>query len=319
MPLFTTPLSPLIAIVGPTGSGKSDLALYLAEHLGAEIVNCDSVQVYRGLEIGAAKLPLEQRTRVRHHLIDVIETDGELTAGEYARLGRAALNDIRDRGKIPIVAGGTGFYLRALLDGLSPAPRRDEDLRNRLKSVVRRRPGALHRFLHWLDPVSASRIHANDYQKLIRAIELTALAGRPASQTQSEPRDALRGVAVLKLGLNPARAELYRKLDERSAVMFAAGLLKETRALIDAGVSPDSKALKSLGYKQAVQVLRGELTLEAGVIECRTKTRQYAKRQMTWFRAEAGMCWLNGFGSEEAIRAEALGKVSEFLGPSRPG
>lgn len=314
MPLFTTPLSPLVAVLGPTGAGKSDLALYLTEHFEAEIVNCDSVQVYRGLEIGAAKVPLEQRTRVRHHLIDVIETDGELTAGEYARLGRAALTDIRDRGKIPIVAGGTGFYLRALLDGLSPAPRRDEDLRNRLKSVVRRRPGALHRFLHRLDPVSASRIHPNDYQKLIRAIELTALAGRPASQTQSEPRDALRGFAMLKLGLNPERARLHRKLDERSAAMFAAGLLEETRALIDAGVAPDSKALKSLGYKQAVQLLSGELTLEAAVIECRTKTRQYAKRQMTWFRAERGMCWLKGFGNEEAIRTEALRKVREFLG-----
>lgn len=314
MPLFTTPLSPLIAILGPTGSGKSDLALYLAEHFGAEIVNCDSVQVYRGLEIGAAKVPLEQRTRVRHHLIDVIETDGELTAGEYARLGRAALNDIRDRGTIPIVAGGTGFYLRALLDGLSPAPRRDEELRDRLKKVVRRRPGALHRFLHRLDPVSASRIHANDYQKLIRAIELTALAGRPASQTQSEPRDALRGFAVLKLGLNPERARLYRKLDERSAAMFAAGLLEETQALIQAGVPPDSKALKSLGYKQAVRVLSGELSLEGAIAALRTKTRQYAKRQMTWFRAEPGMCWLNGFGNEEAIRAEALRRVSEFLG-----
>jgi tRNA dimethylallyltransferase len=280
--------------------------LYLAEHLGGEIVNCDSVQVYRGLEIGSAKLPLEQRRQIQHHLIDVIEADGELTAGGYARLARHALEDIRLRNKVPIVAGGTGFYLRALLDGLSPAPARSEDLRARLITLARRRPDALYRFLRLRDPASAARIHPNDHQKLIRAIEITALAGQPASQTQRDARDALRGFAALKLGLNPDRAQLYRKLDERSAAMFRSGLLEETRALIQRGISSRSKALQSLGYKQAVQVIDGDLTLDAAIAECQTKTRQYAKRQMTWFRHETGMHWLRGFGNEMQIQREAL-------------
>lgn len=303
----------MIAILGPTGSGKSDLALFLAEHLDGEIVNCDSIQVYRGLEIGSAKLRPELRRAIRHHLIDVIEPDAELTAGAYSRLARRALDDIQLRGKLPVVAGGTGFYLRALLDGLSPAPGRDPDLRIRLSAVLRRRPGALHRFLRRRDPVAAGRIHPNDHQKLIRAIELLALAGRPVSQTQSEPRDALRGFVPLKLGLNPERSALYRKLDERSAAMFHSGLLDETRALLQAGISPRSKAMGSLGYKQAVQVLSGELSLDAAIADCRTKTRQYAKRQMTWFRSEAGVHWLCGFGSEEHVRSEALAVAGEFV------
>lgn len=311
--LWAIPLSPLIVVLGPTGSGKSALALYLAEHLGGEVINCDSVQVYRGLEIGSAKLPIQERRRIRHHLIDVIEADGELTAGAYARFAREALEDIRGRNKIAIVAGGTGLYLRALLDGLSPAPGRNETLRTRLTGVARRRPGALHRFLYRRDPLSAARIHPNDQQKLIRAIELTALTGQPASQTQSKARDALRGFATLKLGLNPERAQLYRKLDERSAEMFCSGLLEETRALIHAGVSTNSKALQSLGYKQAVQILDGELTLDAGIAACQTKTRQYAKRQMTWFRSEAGVHWLHGFGNEEPVQREALRMADDFV------
>jgi tRNA dimethylallyltransferase len=303
----------LIAVLGPTGSGKSDLALFLAERLGGEIVNCDSIQVYRGLDIGSAKLPPEKRKGIRHHLIDVIEPDGELTAGVYSRLARQILEDIRLRERIPIVAGGTGFYLRALLDGLSPAPGRDPDLRIRLAALARRRPGALHRFLRRRDPASAARIHPNDHQKLIRAIELTALAGRPASQTQSEPHGELRGFTLLKLGLAPERAQLYRNLDERSAAMFRSGLLDETKSLLQAGISPRSKALQSLGYKQAVQVLSRELTLDAGIAECRTKTRQYAKRQMTWFRSEAGVHWLYGFGGEEYVQSEALTIAIDFI------
>ncbi len=297
----------------PTGSGKSALALYLAEHLGGEIVNCDSVQVYRCLEIGSAKLSIEQRSHIRHHLIDVIEADGELTAGTYARLAREALEDIRLRNKIAIVTGGTGFYLRALLDGLSPAPGRDEGLRTRLTRIAQRRPGALHRFLYRRDPVSAARIHPNDHQKLIRALELTSLTGQPASRTQSKARDVLRGFAALKLGLNPERAQLYRKLNERSAEMFRSGLLEETRALIHAGISIRSKALQSLGYRQAVQTLNGELTLDAAIAECQTKTRQYAKRQMTWFRSEASVHWLHGFGNEERVQREALRLVNDFV------
>ncbi len=299
-------------VLGPTGAGKSDLSLLLAERLGGEIVNCDSVQVYRGLDIGSAKLPLKQRQSIPHHLIDIIDIDAELTAGAYSRLARQALSGIRARKSLPIIAGGTGFYLRALLDGLSPAPGRNEELRGRLASAAKRRPAALHRFLRKRDPQAAARIHPNDRQKLIRAIELTIVGGKPASETQGKPRDALPGFAALKLGLAPDRAALYRRLDERSAALFRSGLLEETRALLQAGFSPSCKALQSLGYKQAVQMLRGELTLDAAIHECQTKTRQYAKRQMTWFRSEAGVCWLNGFGDEEGVQCEALHLVDAF-------
>lgn len=284
--------------------------MFLSERLGGEIVNCDSIQVYRGLEIGSAKLRPEARRGIRHHLIDVIEPDAELSAGVYSRLARRALEEIRLRGKLPVVAGGAGLYLRALIDGLSPAPGRDSKLRIRLAAVSRTRPGALHRFLRMRDPAAAARIHPNDHQKLIRAIELT---GGSVSQTQSKPRDPLRGFAPLKLGLNPERTQLYRKLDERSAAMFRSGLVDETRGLIQAGLSPASKALQSLGYKQAVQVLRGELSLDAAIADCRTKTRQYAKRQMTWFRSEAGVHWLCGFGSEENVQSEALAIAGDFI------
>jgi len=306
-------LSPLIVVLGPTGTGKSDLALVLAERLGGEIVNCDSVQVYRGLDIGSAKLPVERRKGIPHHLIDVIDTDAEVTAGGYSRLAREALSGIRSRKAVPIIAGGTGFYLRALLDGLSPGPGRNDALRVRLTTLARRRPAALHRFLRAHDPAAAARIHRNDHQKLIRAIELTIVSGRPASQTQSEPGDSLAGFATLKLGLAPDRAALYRRLDDRSAALFRSGLLEETRALLQGGASPDSKALQSLGYRQAVQALRGELTIDSAVRECQIKTRQYAKRQMTWFRSEAGVHWLNGFGDEPRIQSEALRLAIEFI------
>jgi tRNA dimethylallyltransferase len=273
--------------------------------------------VYRGLDIGSAKLSVAGRRGIPHHLIDLIEADEELTAGSYSRLGRRTLDDIRNRAKVPIVAGGTGFYLRALLDGLSPAPGRNEDLRKRLAALSRRRSGALHRFLRVRDPGAAARIHPNDHQKLIRTVELSVTGGRPASEIQSRPRESLYGFVVLKLGLQPGRTELYRRLDERSEAMFHSGLLEETRALLAGGLSPDCKALQSLGYKQAVHVLRRGLAREAAISEAQTKTRQYAKRQMTWFRAEAGVHWLQGFGKEEHIQSEALQLSIEFTAAYR--
>lgn len=306
---------PLIAVVGPTGAGKSDLALFLAEQLGGEIVNYDSVQVYRGLEIGAAKVPPDQRKGIPHHLIDIIDLDDELTAGEYARRARQVLTYLASENKIPILVGGTGFYLRALLDGLSPAPGRDETLRNRLSEIAGRQPAALHRFLRLHDPASAARIHPNDHQKLIRAIELTA-GGQPASKTQSAPRERLRGFEYLKIGLAPDRPELYRRLDERTAGMFHGGLLEEMRELLEAGYTPECKALQSLGYKQAAQVLAGEISVSAAIRKTQTKTRQYAKRQITWFRTETDVRWLNGFGNEKRIQSEASRLSRDFLNAS---
>jgi len=296
---------PLIAIVGPTGSGKSELALRIAARFNGEIMNCDSVQVYAGLDVGSAKTPLTERGEVPHHLFDVLPPSDEMTAGEYARRAAAVLEEIRSRGALPVIAGGTGFYLRALLDGLSPAPQRNPELRERLISLAQRRPEALYRFLKKRDPDAAARIHPNDHQKLMRAIEIAGQA--------KEPRRGLQGFRVLKIALNPPREALYDKLNRRSAWMFENGLLAETEALLASGVSTTARSLATLGYRQALAVLTDGMSKEAAVTECQVRTRQYAKRQMTWFRAEADLHWLNGFGSDETVRFEANELVSRHL------
>jgi tRNA dimethylallyltransferase len=311
--LFAISIAPIIAVLGPTGAGKSELALVLAEAFGGEIVNCDSIQLYSRLDIGSAKLPVAERRGIPHHLLDVIDLTEELTAGAYARLARSVLADIQERGQVPILAGGTGFYFRALVDGLSPAPARHAELRARLEAIRKRRPELLHRFVRRFDPEAACRIHPNDHQKLIRAAELIRVVRQPATQTQNQPREALAGVRILKLGLNPPRTELYERLNRRSAWMFRHGLLEETKALLDSGVPSGSKPLQSLGYRQAVQVLEGRCSLEEAIQECQTKTRQYAKRQITWFRSEREMQWLPGFGSEGEVQKEALRLCRAFL------
>jgi tRNA dimethylallyltransferase len=282
------------------------LAQALATSFRGEIVNCDSVQVYRGLELGSAKTPEAQRSGIPHHLLDVIPPNEELTAGSYVRMAVEVLAAIRSRGTLPIVAGGTGFYLRALIHGLSPAPTRNEALRARLIELARRRPAALERFLRRRDAAAAGRIHPNDHQKLMRAIEL---AGHAAA-----PRQALAGFRVLKIGLNPERALLNQKLNDRTEWMFANGLLDETQALLQAGVSPSSKALATIGYRQAVSVISGGVPLAEAIADCRLRTRHYAKRQLTWFRAEPDVHWLSGFGGDPAVRQEAHALVRAFLG-----
>lgn len=304
---------PLIVVLGPTGAGKSELALVLAEAVQGEIVNCDSIQVYRGLEVGAAKIPASERRGIPHHLIDIIDAGEELTAGAYARAAREILEAVRTRRRVPIIAGGTGFYLRALLDGLSPAPTRDGTLRNRLSAIAARRPAALHRFLRVYDPATAARIHLNDRQKLIRAVELMLLAAQPVTKTHAAGRDGLRGFGVLKIGLVPPRALLSERLNQRAAAIFRNGLIEETKALLEAGVPAHAKPLQSLGYKQAVEVIFAERTRQDALRECQTKTRQYAKRQMTWFRAERDVLWLAGFGSDPMIQRQALDVMREFL------
>ncbi len=299
--------------MGPTGTGKSDLGLLVAATFNAEIVNCDSVQVYKCLDAGSAKLAPEHRRGIPHHLIDVANPDEHLTAGDYARLARAALSSIRSRDRLPLVVGGTGFYLRTLLDGLSPAPGRDTRLRDRLLKIAGNRPAALYRFLRLHDPEASRRIHPNDHQKLIRAVELTLLTRRPVSEVQARPRSALQGYSVLKIGLAPDRSALRCHLDLRCVAMFQNGLLEETAALLSSGISPGAKALGSLGYKQAVDALTGRCSLEQAIAECQAKTRQYAKRQMTWFRADRDIHWLPGFGDDPAIQESAVALISDFL------
>lgn len=312
-----TPLSPILVVLGPTGSGKSELALALARYFAAEIVNCDSIQVYRGLDIGSAKTPVENRRDIPHHLLDVIGPGEELSAGSYARKARQVIAEIHARSRVPIVVGGTGFYLRALLDGLSPAPARDTQIRDRLERMAGQRQKSLHRVLRRYDPAAAARIHANDTPKLIRAIEIMLLSGETATQAQHAPRQAFSGISTLKIGLAPDRKLLYSRLNGRTAWLFQNGLITETRQLLEQwGYKPDSKAMQSLGYKQALQFIRDELSLDSAVAECQAKTRQYAKRQITWFRAERNVNWLSGFGSEKNVQKTAIQASVTFLSHS---
>ncbi len=289
-------------LVGPTGSGKTALSLGLAERFGGEIVSCDSVAVYRGMELGTAKPTKEERARVPHHLIDVAEPDEVFTAGDYSRRARTALSEIAGRGQVPIVTGGTGLYLRALTEGLFAGPGRQESLRARLRSKAQKYGGAawLHRLLRKLDPATAERIHANDAAKVIRAIEVCVAARRPMSEVMG--RDPLTGFRMLRIGLNPPREQLYERLNRRCEAMFAAGLVEETRGLLE-HYGP-VKALDSLGYRQARGVLDGTTSEQDAINAAQQGHRNFAKRQMTWFRREPEVEWIEAFGDEaEAVRA----------------
>ena len=309
---MTSPrLISLPIVLGPTGSGKSELAIHMALGIGGEIVNCDSLQVYRGFDIGTAKLPEAARRGVPHHLIDSIEPGQLFTAGDYSQQARAALGEIAARGRTPIVVGGTGFYLRALLAGLSEGPLRDPALRERLRHRERKRPLSLYRILSRLDPAAAARIHANDTKKIIRALEVRLVEGKPISELFSRGRDPLAGFHPIKLGLNPPRALLNQRLDARTVCIFEAGLVEEVRSLLSSGVSRDAKPFESLGYKQALQVLDGRWTSEQAIESTQLETRRYAKRQVTWFRKEPDVRWLEGFGDDPDVQARALAIAAE--------
>lgn len=304
---------PLVAVVGPTCSGKSRLAAEVARrHLG-EIVNCDSLQIYRGLDIGTAKTPAAERGLTPHHLFDLLEPWEVTSAGDYARRARQVIAEIRRRQRLPVIAGGTGFYLRALLEGLAEGPGRDERLRARLLGREQRRPGSLHRLLARWDSQTAARIHVNDVQKTVRALEICLLERRPAAQVFARGRRALEGFRALKLGLCPKRELLVKRIEERTRAMYANGLVDEVRGLLGAGVPPHAKALEAIGYKEALGVLEGRLRLEKAVEATVIATRQYAKRQMTWFRRDSGIVWLEGFGDEPAVMDAVFGMVRTFL------
>ena len=309
---FAEPL--LVVILGPTASGKTALSLALAEKFGGEIVNCDSVAVYRDFEIGTAKPSTAERARAPHHLFDIADPTEEMTAGEYARRARGVLAEIAARGRLPIVVGGTGLYLRALLEGLFAGPQRSEKLRERLRARVSERGSAyLHKILLRLDRASAGKIHANDAPKLIRAIEVCLASRQKMSDLWQQGRDPLRGFRILRLGLEPERTALYDRINARAAQMFEHGLVEETKSLI-AKYGAAVRPLTSLGYRQAMQLLHGELTKDQAVHAAQQSHRNYAKRQMTWFRREPEVRWLRGFGDDAAIQSEALRIVMPGLG-----
>jgi tRNA dimethylallyltransferase len=308
---------PLLAIAGPTGSGKSALGLYLATLLGGEIINYDSIQIYRGLDVGSGKLPRDDRLRAPHHLIGILRPCQTMTAGHYRRLALEALQGIRRRNKLPVLVGGTGFYLRSLLDGLFEGPRRSEALRLRLRRTeARRGKRFLHVLLSRMDPAAASRIHPHDVQKVIRAVEVCVLAGKPVSALHRAGKPALQGYCIFKAGLNPGRSELHRRINERVESMFASGLVPEVEALLadyGSSIDEDTGPLGALGYRQVRRLLRGEITMAEARLDTQAATRRYAKRQMTWFRREPGMTWFNGFGDDPLVQTQVAAWVKGVL------
>lgn len=298
--------APLVAIVGPTASGKSALGIRLAQEFGGEVLACDSTQVYRHFDIGTGKVPRAEQQGIPHHLMDLLEPQEVFTAGEYRQRAIAVLDDLRGRGKLPILTVGTGLYLRALLEGLADAPTRSEELRKRLRRrAVGRGPEYLHRILARLDAEAAARIAAQDEPKLIRAIEVCILTKKPISEVHRAGRAPLEGWTPVKIGLNPPREALYARIHQRVEQMLEAGWLGEVQQLMRQGISADAKPFQFIGYSELRAHAEGECSLEEATAAIRQATRRYAKRQLTWFRKEPGVHWLQGFGDDPGVRTAA--------------
>jgi tRNA dimethylallyltransferase len=318
----------LVVVLGPTASGKTALALAIARRFQGEIVNCDSVAMYRDFEIGTAKPSASERVEIPHHLFDCVDPLTDFSAGEYVRQARQVLREIISRDSVsgtgpghphlPIVSGGTGLYLRALIDGLFPGPPRSEQLRKRLRRRAEKYgTGHLHRVLQRLDSSAATRIHANDLPKMIRAIEVCLASRRPMTELWQHGSEALHGFRILRLGLDPAREALYARINRRAALMFDVrrtdgGIIVETKGLL-AKYGEQARPFASLGYKQSLQFLRGESDRESALAAAQQAHRNYAKRQITWFRREPDVCWLAGFGDDPEIQKISLATVESQI------
>jgi tRNA dimethylallyltransferase len=307
--------SPLVAILGPTASGKSALGIWLAQQLGGDVVACDSTQLYRGFGVGTAKPAPEDRGGVAHHLIDVLDGSEEATAGDYRVRAIEVLKTLSIEKRLPIFTVGTGLYLRAMLEGLADVPVRSAPLRQKLReSAVKGGPGHLHKVLRRLDPAAAKTIAAADQQKLIRALEVCLLTRKPLTDVYQSGRKRLEGWRAIKIGLAPERKALSQRVNARTETMLARGWMEEVRGLMNSGLTEDAKPFDFIGYRELRMVLESKLTLEAARMAIQQATRQYAKRQMTWFRREAAVCWFEGFGDDSAIQQAALERVREQLG-----
>jgi tRNA dimethylallyltransferase len=293
-----------IVIAGPTGTGKSELALHIAEAIGGEIVNYDSVQIYRGFDIGSAKPSAEIRARIPHHLFDIIDADVEFNAADYARMARPVCEEIAARGKWPILVGGTFFYLRALLHGLPEMPGRDEGLRARIRRIADRPRGNvwLHRWLSKIDPQSGRRIAPADRHRVERALEVWLLTGRPISERERPGAATAQEMAAIKIGLMLERPLLVERLDRRVDAMYAAGLVDETRSLL-ATYPRSARPFGAIGYAEAVRVAIGETNVDTAIAETKRRTRAYAKRQMTWLRSERNVQWIEAASADETFAA----------------
>lgn len=313
--------APLVVIVGPTASGKSALGIALAKEFSGEIIACDSTQLFRGFDIGTAKPSLAERQGIPHHLIDVLNPDEPSTAGGYRERAEKVLADLMSREKLPILTVGTGLYLRALLEGLPELPQRSEEIRERLrKSACEHGPGHLHTMLAKLDAETAAKIAPADEQKIIRAIEVCLLARKPLSEVHRTARKPLFGWRAVKIGLQPPRDALKERIDSRTDTMIAAGWLEEVRGLVAKNLPENAKPFDFIGYRELRAVSQNRVSLEEAKLAIRQSTRQYAKRQLTWFRREAGVHWLAGFGDYADVQRAAASYLDSMLGArSAPG
>lgn len=298
---------PIFSIVGPTASGKTELGVALALYLeNAEIINCDSVQIYQGIEIATAKPSMEEKRGVPHHLIDYVSPHVNYTAADWARDAAAKIGEIEARGNIPILVGGTGFYLRSLMNPFFESPKTDEALRERIKRIKEKKGAEhLHKLLQKVDPKAAEKLFPRDYVRTSRALEVFFQTGRRMSEVQPQRAEPPEFAARIRIfALNPPRERLYEQINRRARIHFEKGLVEEVKQLRAAGVKDDTNALGAHGYRRVCEFLRGERSLESALEQTQLDIRHYAKRQMTWFRRENGVIWLDGFGNDEEIQAE---------------
>ena len=300
--------TPVIAIVGPTASGKSTLGIDVALQLNGEIINCDSVQVYQQIQIATAKVPLAEQQGVPHHLIDFVSPEINYTAGQWAREAAHTIEAIESRGRVPLLVGGTGFYLRALRQPFFVSPPTDEALRERISRIRERHgPEHLHRLLNRIDPTAAQQLFPRDWPRVQRAIEVYLQTGKSIVDQQPErpePHESSRRLRIL--ALNPPRTELYERINERTEAHFRAGLVDEVRDLLARGIPASSNALGAHGYRRVVEYLQGQRTLASAIEQTKLDVRHYAKRQLTWFRHEADVEWFAGFGEQNDILRSVL-------------